>query len=426
MKVLSITQSVIHFAIMIILLILGILFQFFFFPFQFWADGEVRFNFLMDLISKGIITPLRYPAIGPFVSYPLALIDKLFNSHYWLLRYNLILLIIASCILYVLLKKLIDKRILVLFIVLLFFASMFPAHIIQYYGEVFSVLCMTIGIICIEQKRLAFGWILMVCSVTNMPGTIIPLGIICLYKILWQKKYIYILLPAIALGSLILDAKIRLPRTLYAFNNYLFNDVNATTMMPYSGRPGFSYPMIFGLLSETVSFGKGLLFFAPGLLFIPNVWKTLKSGPLKQIFLLWIIYLISLILLYSKWAAWYGGWFWGPRYLLFASIPASFALAYTLLNKSTSNKLRIFTLVIAGWSLWVGANGVVFGQQGLDICTINNFALEHLCWFVPEFSVLFHPFVTGIHLDIVGMCIIGFNSIVGLFIVRSTLFSKKK
>jgi hypothetical protein len=303
---------------------------------------------------------------------------------------------------------------------------MFPAHVIQYYGEVFSVLCMTLGIICIERKKSVIGWILMVFSVTNMPGTIIPLGIICLYKILGQKQYRYFVLPFIALGMLILDAKIRLPRTLYAFNNYLFNDVNATTMMPYSGRPGFSYPMIFGILAQTLSFGKGLLFFAPGLLFIPYVWKTVTNSAVKRIFLLWMIYLISLILLYSKWAAWYGGWFWGPRYLLFASIPASFSLAYTLMNKSCSVRLKLLALGVTAWSLWVGTNGIVFGQAGLDICTQNNFALEHLCWFVPEFSVLFHPFVTGIHLNTFGMCVIGFNSIIWLFIVRSTFFTKKK
>jgi hypothetical protein len=410
---------------MMALLVTGILFQFFFFPFQFWADGEVRFNFLMDLINNGIVNPLRYPSVGPLMSYPLAFIDKLLGEHFWLLRYNLILFVIASIVLYFLLKKLIDKRILVLFITLLFFASMFPAHIIQYYGEVFSVLLMTLGIICIEQKKIAIGWILMIFSVANMPATIIPLGVICLYKIVWQKQYTYFLLPLLSLAMIVFDAKIRLPRILYVFNNYIFNDVNATTMMPYSGRPGFSYPFVFGLLAQTLSFGKGLLFFTPGLLFVPYVWKTIKNLVLKKIFLLWIIYLVSLIFLYSKWAAWYGGWFWGPRYLLFASIPASFSLAYVLMSKFSSKRLKLFALGVTAWSLWVGANGIVSGQNGLDICSQNNWALEHLCWFVPEFSVLFHPFIDGIHMTTFGMCVIGFNIIVWLFILRSTLSKKK-
>jgi hypothetical protein len=408
------------------LLVVGILFEFFFLPFQFWADGEVRFNFIMDVINKGVINPLRYSTVGPLFSLPLAYIDTFIGGHFWLLRYNMLLLVVFSFVIYRLLKKYVDKRILILFITLLWFGSMFPAHIIQYYGEVFSVLCMTVGIICIEQKRLAVGWLLMVLSVTNMPATVIPLGILCLYKIGWQKKYIYLLLPLLCLIALILDAKIRLPRTLYVLNNYLFNDVTATTLMPYSGRAGFNYPMLFGLLSQTLSFGKGLLFFTPGLLFIPYVWKTLVNPVMKRIFALWILYGAALVLVYSKWIAWYGGWFWGPRYLLFASIPASFSLAYVLLNKSGVTRVKILALIAGAWSLWVGANGIIFGQAGLDICTANRFAMEHLCWYVPEFSVLFHPFVEAVHLTEVGWGVLGFNLIVLLWIVKGVLWRRRK
>lgn len=406
---------------MLALLIAGIILEFIFFPFQFWADGEVRFRFVMDVVNKGIIDPLRYPGTGPIFSLPLALIDRIFGGNFLLLRYNFILLVLASLAIYFLLRKLIEKRLLILFLVFLLFGSMFPFHVTQYYGEVFSVLLMTLGIICIEKNRSIIGWALMIFSVANTPATIIPLGAICLYKIFWHRKYVYFLLPLFSLLVIILDAKLRLPRTLYAFTNYLFNDVNATTVMPYSGRPGFSYPMIFGLLGETLSFGKGLLFFAPGLLFVPHVWKSLTSPVIKRIFTLWMIYLIVLILLYSKWSAWYGGWFWGPRYLLFASIPASFALAYTLMSKSGTVWQKIFALAVGAWSLWVGANGVVFGQTGLSICTANNFALEHLCWYVPEFSVLFHPVVAGFRLTTFGLGALGFNFLVWLWTIKWTI-----
>jgi hypothetical protein len=35
----------------------------------------------------------------------------------------------------------------------------------------------------------------------------------------------------------------------------------------------------------------------------------------------------------------------------------------------------------------------VFSDVDLDLCFANNFALEHLTWYVPEFSVLWRPFV---------------------------------
>jgi hypothetical protein len=36
---------------------------------------------------------------------------------------------------------------------------------------------------------------------------------------------------------------------------------------------------------------------------------------------------------------------------------------------------------------------VAFNLKTLEICFVNNYALEHLCWHVPEFSVLWRPFV---------------------------------
>jgi hypothetical protein len=48
---------------------------------------------------------------------------------------------------------------------------------------------------------------------------------------------------------------------------------------------------------------------------------------------------------------------------------------------------------IAFWSVWVGVSGVVFELRGLDTCTANGYALEHLCWFVPDFSPVLRPLV---------------------------------
>jgi hypothetical protein len=44
-------------------------------------------------------------------------------------------------------------------------------------------------------------------------------------------------------------------------------------------------------------------------------------------------------------------------------------------------------------SCWVAANGAVFSQHAMDVCVQNDFALEALCWYVPEFSALLRPFV---------------------------------
>jgi hypothetical protein len=147
------------------------------------------------------------------------------------------------------------------------------------------------------------------------------------------------------------------------------------------------------------SFGKGIFFFAPGLL-LP-IRKTLRkvqeatNVDLFAIYTLWMSFLIGLLLVYSSWWAWHGGWFWGPRFLLIASIPASFALAVRLQRRDTSLLVNIVTVLVLCLSVWVGIDGAVYGDQALwNNCLGNNAYLETpLCYYTPEFSVLWHPFV---------------------------------
>src|SRR5262249_1260204 len=154
----------------------------------------------------------------------------------------------------------------------------------------------------------------------------------------------------------------------------------------------FSYPFFFGLLSILLSFGKGLIFFAPGLL-LP-VGKTLlrieqrEHLPLQRVYILWLCFLVGLILVYARWWAWYGGVVWGPRFLLFASIPASFALAIRLHYKDASFATNLFTLAVLALSVWVGIDGTVMHGVAVDIptCAANHYILEELCHYTPEFS----------------------------------------
>jgi hypothetical protein len=162
------------------------------------------------------------------------------------------------------------------------------------------------------------------------------------------------------------------------------------TVMPYSGMPGFSYPFIFGLFSLLFSFGKGLLFFAPGLFLVARARRARPE--LAPFFDLSIAFLAGLVLVFSQWWAWYGGWKWGPRFLLFASYPSSVALAVALHTQVTVPRV-IAAIAIAFWTVWVGVSGVVFDLRGLDACLANGYAMEHLCWYVPDFSPLLRPLV---------------------------------
>ncbi len=411
---------------MAILFLLGVVFQFIYFPFVLTGDGLNRFNALVQFMKTGVVEDQKYSLIGPILSYPLALLDNGGETHYWILRYNFFLLCITAAVLFILLKRYLAKRTVMLFLVFLFFASMFPGHIIHYYGEVFTALVATVGIVLIETKRELFAWPLMALSVANTPATIVPLAGICLYYVIREKKLAYVVLPILALAIAYGEAQLKSGGTSNGFMHYLRSDMGNITVLPYSSRPGFSYPMWLGILGLLFSFGKGVLFFAPGLLFVPYLMKRMKETVVKRIFLLWVLYLIGLIFVYSKWWAWYGGWFWGPRFLLFTSIPASFALSFVLTDAAAKRTIKIIALLFVLWSLWVGISGAIVGQRDMDICLNGNYAYEFLCVYVPEYSVLFRPFIMRPPLGPVGWVYVAYSFIIWLCISVKVFCKKKK
>src|SRR5260370_4755255 len=191
------------------------------------------------------------------------------------------------------------------------------------------------------------------------------------------------------------------------FNTGYSGDHGAKNIIPYSGLPVFSYPFFFGLLSILFSFGNGLLFFVPGLL-LP-IRKTLSQWPqhqkinLYQVYSLWICFVIGLILVYSRWWAWSGAVFWGPRYFLFACIPASFALAVRLIRyKEASLGVNLLTFVVFCLSAWVSVDGSIFQWYTTFFkpCVIQHYAMQMLCWYTPEYSALWLPFVFHFRVDL--------------------------
>ena len=74
-----------------------------------------------------------------------------------------------------------------------------------------------------------------------------------------------------------------------AFSSGYENNHGYQTLLPYSGLPGFSYPPFYGVLSMLLSFGKGLLFFAPGLVLVfGRGLQALRS--VTEVLILWLLY----------------------------------------------------------------------------------------------------------------------------------------
>ncbi len=157
--------------------------------------------------------------------------------------------------------------------------------------------------------------------------------------------------------------------------------------------PGLSPPLFFGVLSVLFSFGKGLLFFTPGLvsLFEANVWK--EEAPMGTFLSASAAYSLGLLLLFSRWWAWTGDWFWGPRFYLFVSFFAAMLLLALYRRPSLSTPWRVFFFFAAALSFWVGCQGIMYGQDFLEPCYEGRKDVGFMCYYVPEMSVLWRPFV---------------------------------
>lgn len=343
-------------------------------PHHIGGDGEVRVQALERLLREGRLATPRYSMVGPIFALPLhvAGLTEL---------YNVTLFTIALGIFW---RELRDRTLLLLLV----FASMFPNHVQVFYGEPFTALAVAVGVLWVSRGRALAGWAAIVLGAVNTPASVVGVGAMALLEARRTKRLAPLLAPAVVLGLAFIENALMRGHPLRTGYE---GDVGFRTVMPYSGKPGFSYPFFFGVLAIFLSFGKGLVFFAPGL-FAPAA----KDAPerLRVIQRLLVVFVAGLVLVYARWWSWYGGTFWGPRFFLVASIPACIAITTHLRSDArpspSGNALLAVVLVL---SFWVGVNGLVFDLTGLGICSKDAFALEALCHFTPELSPLWHPFV---------------------------------
>lgn len=343
-------------------------------PHHIGGDGEVRLEALVRLVREGRLATPRYSIVGPLFALPLhvAGVTELFNVTLFTLALALVW------------RELRDRTLLLLLV----FASMFPNHVQVFYGEPFTALAVAVGVLWLSRGRRLAGWTAIVLGAVNTPASVVGVAGIAIVEARRNKTLGPLLVPAIVLALAFLENAVMRGHPLRTGYE---GDVGFRTAMPYSGKPGFSYPFFFGLLAIFLSFGKGLVFFAPGL-FVPAA----KDAPerLRVVQRMLLAFVAGLVLVYARWWSWYGGTFWGPRFFLVASIPACIAIGTHLRSHEPraplANALLAIALVL---SFWVGVNGLVFDLSGLGICSRDGFALEALCHFTPELSPLWHPFV---------------------------------
>src|SRR5579872_1097022 len=335
-------------------------------PHEIGSDGAIRYQALRELIEHGTVSRMQYSFVQPLFSAPLYLIGKLWMTpDWWCARFNIILVIVARVAAFRLVPEGDPRRFVRTCFLVLLGASMLPNHLRGYFGEVFTAVFVSLGILALAVRRLTAGWAAIVIGVVNTPATMLGLGLLCLKRARDERRWRPVVPVLVAAALVMAEAWMRRGSP---FVTGYEGVAGIATVMPYSNRAGFSYPLFFGLVSILFSFGKGLVWFAPGLLLrMPD--RTAIDDRLRTIYALLMWFLIGMIVVYAKWWAWYGGWYWGPRFFLIASVPASLAIAVRLRTPQQRSLTSLTGLVVVlTLSTWVAVDGALFDQRGLDLC----------------------------------------------------------
>jgi hypothetical protein len=359
-------------------------------------DAKVRLDDL-KLVLAGEKTKQKFSMVGPLCATPLYYIgESKGDARKWVWYFNRCLILVGCAGFWWLLRPVLTAAERTRFIVALLLTSMIPHHLLQFGGEVFSSLVTAFGLAAVVVRRAWWGVPLSILGVVNTPGTIGGLTLAMIVLVARTRRLRYLLAIPISGGLVLLENYIRRGDPFFTGYDGEHGHPNA---LPFSGQEEFSYPFMFGVLSLLISFGKGLVFFVPAV-FLPlpdDPDRTPeRESDLRWMYCAWISVVVGLVLLYARWWAWYGGWFWGPRFLLFACFPAALAIARRTVDPDQlSSGANVLMLGVLALSSWVALNGVVYQQIGLEPFNANNSALEFAVWYVPECSVLWWPYASS-------------------------------
>jgi hypothetical protein len=390
------------------LIVVGLLVLLLVLPHALAGDDGKRFADVEQLIHHGHLTSSRYSLVGPLASAPFLLLGEVVGSPaWWAARFNVFLVAAGLAAAFVLTRGRVAPGLLRTFALVLLFASFLTDRLRDYGTEVFTGTLLVLGTMAVVSGRYRrLGWAAIVLGVVNMPAAIAGLALVAVARALQTRRFRPLLAPLLAAILIMLEAWVRRGGPLTTGYE---GDHGVRTLMPYSGRPGFSYPFVLGIVSILFSFGRGLVFFMPGLLF----WfgdRTRRLVPGREFATLLLLFVAGLVLVYAKWWAWYGGESWGPRYFVLAAVPASLFVAVRLRAGHTSAWDAAATVAVLGLSAWVAVTGALENSWHDGVCSQNNFRIEYVCWYVPDFSSLWwpvthHPPLTAATLCLTGYCV---------------------
>lgn len=376
----------------VVLLLGGYALLFAYLPHGLVGDDFKRFTDIELLLHHGKLTGTPFSLVMPLLSSPFLLLGEVVRTpDWWAARFNTIVVGLGLVVAYRLLRGHLEGALLRRIFLILLFGSFLTNRLRDYNAEVFTATMVALGLILlIVNRRPLAGWAAIVIGTVNTPATIVAVTLLALAEAWRTRRLRHLAAPGAAAVLIMIEAWVRRGGPLSSGQEgYL----GVKTILTYSGQRGFSYPFVLGALSILVSFGRGIVFFIPGLLLgLARRTRTLL-GPFRRLVALMALYVGGLIVIYAKWWAWYGGLSWGPRFFVFAALPASILIAVRIDDAGRSALADAVTLIVLVLSAWVAFAGATADLSDLDFCVSDRFAHEAFCWYVPEYSSLWRPFV---------------------------------
>jgi len=360
-----------------------------------FGDDLVRKHMLDELWGHGHLTTDPYSLVGPLLATPFWWLDRITGGDgVWLGYVNVTLFALGLGCAYRLLYRRIDAELLRRFLLTLVATTMIARFVSLFAPEVFTGLAIGLGVVAVvmgtrRAVRLT-GWVAIVLGTANTPAVIVGVAAVCVAEVLARRRLRF-LLPIVAAVALI-GAENWLRRGSPVNTGYADAAPVVPTVMPYSAEHGFSYPFVLGVAAILFSFGKGVLWYAPGL--VLPVRRRLCEPALGRVYVYWMLLVVGLVVVYASWWSWYGGVGWGPRFFMIAILPASLGLALALGDRRIRPLASLATLAVLALSVWVAADSFAFGQLLPPECRAYQ-PLEMLCHFTPEFSALWYPFLAA-------------------------------
>ena len=221
------------------------------------GDGRTRYLAARTLLH-GDLPHEKYSLVTPTLAVPLDALGRLFGSEAaFAYRTNGVLFAFGLLAIWLLLRRKVPGSLLRAFLLVLVFGSMFPAAVSSLYGETATAILLAVGLLAViagdSRVTRVLGWSAAVLGIVNTPA-LVPVFALVVVGLAIAKRSPW---PLLAIASTVALSLLDLRLHTGGFTSPYADDHGYATVLPFSGRPGFSYPAFFGVLGIVFSLGKG-------------------------------------------------------------------------------------------------------------------------------------------------------------------------